>query len=205
MTDSELVPATHAVADPANDRQQQLNDLYTSNFGFIIDAASADTRLLTADAHHISEAVARHLGSYDGPIQDDAFQAWAADIINPAVERFGFFYDLMNQYEGSIFAGVWEVLGRARDLADADPVYVARTLAADTWAWVFEHVDDLMIPGTAKLATRLYARARITALAWRTDRLRHRERFADIDVFNVGKDEGGQMYFESRNGIEEAA
>src|SRR5216684_44344 len=151
-------------SQPTADRQSQIEQLYIANYGFIKDAAS-DRRLLVADSDKIAAGVAKHLAQYDGPICEQAFQAWAAEIICPAVARLVQYCDLRNQHRKVVLKAIWSVVKGAIDLGGDE--YVARELADEAWAWAFENLDSLLTPGEASTSTRLYVRARWTARGWK--------------------------------------
>jgi hypothetical protein len=175
----------------AADRQIEIERLFSTNYGHIMDAALSDRRLLVADAERIAQSLANHLGEYPGDLNDQSFMEWATAVIGPAVIRLQFFYDLYQQCRKKVLSGIWSILGQNLDLRDHSNVaFILEQIEGDTWAWALEHLDDLMIPGSAKLSTRLYAQGRFHAMTWRKNRLRDNERFDDADIFGFGDESG---------------
>jgi hypothetical protein len=165
-----------------------VEQLYRTNYESLRDLALSSGRLLAPDADNLVAAIASRLSEYDGPTDQEHFAAWASEIVIAAAAKMESFYDLYKQYRKSVLAGVWYILNKNRDLAEHDnPGRTARYIAADVWLWVFAHLDDLAIPGTAKLSVRLQAQAKYHALTWRKTRLRQRAKEADIDVSLLGK------------------
>jgi hypothetical protein len=165
--------------------------LFSNNYGQIMDAALSDRRLLVADAERITQSVANHLCEYQGELNNEAFMEWATAAIGPAVHRLQFFYELHQECRKSVLSGIWSILGNNLDLKDhTDTAFILEQIENDTWAWALLHLDDLMVQGSAKLSTRLYAQGKFHALTWRKTRLRENERFDDSDVYGFGDESG---------------
>lgn len=170
------------------DRQKQLEQLYTQSYGYILDLALADKRLLPQDAERIAQSVAAHLDSYGGPCDSESFQQWIAEIIAPTAQRLSTFYQWMQRYRDSVRSGIWSVFGKNMDLSDhSNPSAIVERIEFDTWFWALQHMDDLLEPGSARVSTRLYAQGRLHALTWRKSRLRDLERYDDSDVERYGR------------------
>ena len=176
---------TQPSANPADaqdtDRQQQLEALFTRNYGFIKDVALSDKRLLVFDGERITKGVIEHLHLYDGPLEDEPFQEWAAEIIRPAVSRLSQVYRIREQCsDRMIYAAIRDVLNGA-NLGEDDKVI--RDLIGELWTWLFFKLDPfLSSESTASISTRLYARARWIARAWKTKQLRQRQKLAGLDA-----------------------
>lgn len=176
------------------DRRKQLENLYTRSYGYILDLALTDKRLLPQDGERIAQSVAAHLDSYGGPLDSESFQKWIARIIAPAVERLSTFGQWMREYRDSVRSGIWSILGKNLDLRDhSNPSAIAERIEFDTWFWALQHMDDLLEPGSARLSTRLYAQGKLHALTWRKSRLRDLERFDDSDVEHYGTSENTEV------------
>lgn len=165
--------------------------------------ASEDPSLMVYDGDRIVAIMESHLSDYDGQIEDAEFLAWAAEIIKLTIARFAFFYAIRKKYRKCILAGIWPILHKNWDLRDHEDLrFIAQQIEADTLWWVWQHLDDLMIPGTAKLSTRLQARGKIDAMTWRKTRLRENARFDydfDVDGFgtcNFDGDDAEALYFD---------
>jgi hypothetical protein len=169
-------------------QQEQLQNLWKRHHDQIRRLASEDPSLMVYDSDRIVAILASRLSDYDGQIEDAEFLAWAAEIIKLTIARFAFFYAIHKKYRRSILAGIWPILHKNWDLRDhRDTRFIARQIEADTLWWIWQHLDDLMIPGTAKLSTRLQARGKIDAMTWRKTRLRENARFDyDFDVDGFG-------------------
>lgn len=172
------------------DRQKQLERLYIQSYSYILDLALADKRLLPQDGERIAQSVAAHLDSYGGPLDTESFQQWIVETVSGAVERLGFFIELRERCRNSVRAGIWSILAKNLDLKDhTSTAFIMEQIEADTWAWAWHHLDGLMVPGTAKLSTRLQSQGRFQALTWRKSRLRDNERFdRDVDVYRFGNE-----------------
>jgi hypothetical protein len=169
------------------DRKKELERLYHQHYGHILELALADRRLLPQDGENIAQSVARHLGSYDGPIETESFKKWLEDGVNGAVQRIGFFYGLQKECRKRVRAGIWSVLGKNLDLKDhSSTAFILRQIENDTFVWAWNHLDSLMLPAEAQPSTRLYSQARFHALTWRKNRLRHKARFDEIDPDLIG-------------------
>lgn len=199
---------TDAIARPAKaeDVRSASEALYFRNQGEIRDAILIGTGLWVGDADSILEQhVVPLLPEFNGPPDDDAFIAWAIEVTKPEVEKYKFFYHLQKQYRKSVLAGVWSILRKNRDLADHDnPGTTAREIAEAVWVWVFQNLELLMVPGTAKLSTRLQAQGKFAALTWRKTRLRERQRDSGVDVERIGTKDGDYVLDEEDISCEES-
>jgi hypothetical protein len=189
-------------------RQEAVKQLYlkSENYNHILDMALSDRRLLPVDGERITEGVAAHLHLYDGPLADEPFQEWASEIIQPAVSRMGEFYDLKTQHEKVVYSAIWKIVKNSLDLRDHyDPAKTVRQIADDVWLWVFLNLE-LLRTGTARVGTRLYAKARWEARRWKKSRVRDRERFLFLGKDrDLGVDEHGRVYVVQKEETEEIA
>jgi hypothetical protein len=147
-----------------------------------------DARESTRCAH----CVLNRLDKYAGDPHDlDALREWAnTQAVCEAINSQAF-QQWYAAHRRAVYRGLWDVLEGCPDLGLGQPGQdgvneVVESLASDTWRWVSEHVDELLKPG-APLHFRLKARARCTARAWKTDRLRDRKDFADFKRFVQGQ------------------
>jgi len=134
-------------------KERELRNLYFASFGFITDAALDDKRLTQEDAKFITDGVAQHLSRYDGALTEDGFERWVLDIIKPAVA----FYGLKRECGPYVRAAIRRKLGYSDQFDDYRAV--AEELESEVWIWALLHLEELAIPGTASLRTRLYKRA----------------------------------------------
>ncbi len=155
------------------DRRKQLEELYLRNYGRILDSALADRRLLVQDGERVAESLTKYLPDYDGPLDDEPFQQWATEIIRPAVSRLGSLYDMRREYGPWVRGVIRRTLGHTSEFDDLNAV--VEELENDVWMWAGAHIKSLLIPGTAKLSTRLCARAIWAARAWRTKQILRRD------------------------------
>jgi hypothetical protein len=178
----------------------EVEKLYQKHYSTLLGAAlNHPGRLMAQDAERIMDALAKCLVEFDGGPSDESFITWATEAIQSAADRMTFFYELHRKYQKSVFAGVWSILSANQDLADESLGYVAKVIAADTWSWALQHLDDLSVPGTARLSTRLYAQGKLHARTWRKSRLRDLEDFGDCDVEAIGSipgDGSGKLFFD---------
>jgi hypothetical protein len=185
------------------DRKRELERLYHESYGHILDLALADRRLLAQDGEGIAQSVASHLDTYDGPIETESFRQWIEDAVSEAAQRIAFFYGLKKECRKSIRSCIWRALDKDVDLKDhTNTAYVIDQIESNVWVWVWHHLDDLLVPGTAKLLTRLVAQTKYQILSWRKGRLRDNDKFdreAKPDCFGtephqvVGRD---LLYFD---------
>jgi phenylpyruvate tautomerase PptA (4-oxalocrotonate tautomerase family) len=174
----------------ANETQSAIEALFNHNYEALRDQALSSGRLLAPDADNLLEALAKCLTEYTCEPEQKAFLAWASEAVTAAAAKLEFFYGLHHECRKSVRNGIWRVLAQNLDLADhSDVSVVLDQIEADTWAWAVEHLDDLMVKGTAKLTTRLFAQGRFHALTWRKNRIRENERFDDADVERFGSDD----------------
>lgn len=150
-------------------RQQQLEDLYFQNYTFLLDTALSDRRLLGNDGERIAQGIADHLHSYTGPLSDESFQAWAADIIKPAVDRIGTLYELRDRYACYVRGAIRKTLSFSNKFDDLNAV--VDELENDVWIWAASRIESFMTPGTAAISTRLYGRAEWIATVWLTKQI----------------------------------
>lgn len=169
--------------------KNKLDELYTQSYSYILDTILKDRRLLLQDAENLAQSLAAHLDDYDGPIEPEPFRQWADGIIAPAAERLSTFYRWRHEYRNSVMSGVWSVLRHNLDLDSTNPTAIAERIEQDAWFWVLRNMENLLVPGRAKLSTRLYAQGKFHALTWRKSRLRAMERFDDSDVERYGRTE----------------
>ena len=166
------------------ERQIELEQVFQRNYAALIDSALADRSLFVADAERIVDGLAEHLPQYTGPIKDEAFREWAADAIRPAVSRIAAFTRLKTETERFVLRAIWKVVNTATDLMDD---FTVADISDRVWLWAFEHFDELVTPGEAKPSTRLYLIAYWQARAWKTARLRERNKFMQLEHTRDGK------------------
>lgn len=190
---------------PDETRQQHIQALYTRNFHFILDTASADSLLLIDDINNVASGVALHLDSYTGPIDDDAFQSWVSDIVQSAVTRVTTFHQIKKTCENQVYSAIWEILVTAKDLGICDQSS-ADEIAQLVWVWTLENLDSLCDENQpAKPSTRLHDKAYWFARAEKTRQLRARERFAKVDNLDrIGRDDSGNTFVEPDSETESA-
>lgn len=169
----------------------EAEQLYFRNRGIVCDKILTTSTLYVTDGEAIADLLAGHLPEYDGPFDDEAFVTWAIEVMQPEIDRRTFFNNLCRDHRGSVRAGIWSVLRANLDLKDDESISrVVKTIECNTWVWAWQHIDDLMVPGTAKPSTRIRATAKFQALTWRKDRLREKEKFDNCDVKGFGEVDG---------------
>lgn len=173
-------------------------ELYLQTYPYILDAILKTNVTLTIDeADVVMGAVARLLDRYDGGNDEDEFTAWAiGKVANPGAERLLRFHAMRQRYTPNVRKALWSVLKGCLDLGvhhageelGAGPgcVGTAAELEALVWADVLLDFDKWLQPGKpgapsrrpARLATRLYAFARLKARAWKTAQIRSKRKYA---------------------------
>lgn len=153
---------SEAIRPQLVERAREVDALYTRNYGALLDTALSDTRILVADGERIAESIKSHLQHYDGPLDDVLFQAWAGGLVKTAAERVALFYQMLEENDWAIRAGIRSALGvgTRRPNQFDDNKAVAEELFIEVAYLIFERVDDFLKPGTAKLSTCLFALAR---------------------------------------------
>lgn len=188
------------------DRKEQLDQLCKKHYHQIHDLASEDPSLMVNDTDRIVEILESKLPAYGGELDDEDFLAWAADIIKVTIARFAYFYQLRKKYRRNVFAGIWPILHKNWDLTyRTDAAFIAHQIEADTMWWVWQHLDELMVPGTAKMSTRLQSRGKLDAMTWRKTRLRQKARFdCDVDVtgFGLAETDESPLFFDPNHANE---
>jgi hypothetical protein len=78
--------------------------------------------------------------------------------------------------------GVWSVLKNCADLigGSEDVRAVIDEVVNNTRVKVWEQADSFLSKGTAKLSTRLFGAAKWQAKAWKTETLRHQQRYVEL-------------------------
>jgi hypothetical protein len=152
----------------------EVEELYFRNYGRLLDAVLTDRRLFLGDAQHIAESIVKFLPTYDRELNDEAFLDWFIEVTAEALDKLKWFYQLHEECKRLIYKALWMSVGRHNEIDDhiaaEELPIVSQTvqdLAQELWLWVIENYEKLIIPGSAKLSTRLFARARIIAAAWR--------------------------------------
>jgi hypothetical protein len=151
--------------------------LFIQNYGEILDRLLVDDLVQPRqeEANEVLTALAGRLSDYDGPLKADPFIDWAVETTRPGLRTLA----LYRQYNRAVLKGVWKILTKSVDLGADDSV--AREVAADAWFGFITHKKiDLLQHGRA-LTVWFTQMGRNAARAWRTDRLRARERFADLN------------------------
>ena len=160
MADERLNDATSQVA---KDRHCAVEQLYIHNLGFIQELIHSDPRITLDEQNRILEGLAAFLPEYAGRLTEASFQAWLIEILVPLVG----FYGIMRVSRPYALKAIWEGLGHSLEPSKYDDYpETVRELEQELWMWVFLHVEDLKKPGTARLTTRVYERAKIMTRAW---------------------------------------
>ncbi len=167
----------------ADTRQQAIEGLYISNFSYIQELCESDPTLNFDTTERITDALAKHLNNYGGPLSDDAFRTWLQGIVLPALSFAAIYRDCKDHVQ----AAIRKVFATCLDLG------ITPTLHHDaeqgTWLWAWEHLDSLRTPNQrAKPKTRLYSVAKFQALSIRKTLLRSKERFRSISLSRIGSD-----------------
>jgi hypothetical protein len=177
---------TDTIPQPTAERIKAVEQLFFNLWGRLIEPTlSRDSRLTAADGYEIVGGLARHLASYDGPLEDEPFQSWAAETVTLPIA----FAVFRREHSKAVLKGVWSVLRNCADLG-FEPSTDIPSLENQTWFKVWENLEDWLIPGKAKVSTRLYAMARDQARGWRTNRLRERKKWVSMESF-LQKEEAG--------------
>jgi hypothetical protein len=155
--------------DPNADRNQQLVQLFTSQSLYPQISQAVYDRHPRMEAPFHGDLMVRLAGllpTYCGPNTDTDLLAWAEaqERTDPGI----FLLCLHADCKPFVRSAIWKTIKHVEEPSryDDDPELV-QELVQDVWVWAIENLDELMIPGTAKLTTRLYEAAYYIALAWR--------------------------------------
>lgn len=165
------------------ERQQAVEELYVRNYSVIRDACGMDAKLSFDAEQRITEAVAKYLSSYEGPLTDEAFTGWVRSIVTPGMFLAALYRDLEEYVRGAIR----KVFSSCADLGISE--HHVRDAEQMTWLWAWEHIESLRDPNQrAKPKTRLYSVAKFAALSIRKTALRAKARFKDVGLARLGAD-----------------
>jgi hypothetical protein len=178
--------ATAPTVNPISERTAALEALFTQNYSHVMDAASGPG-LSADDIDRLISATARHLDSYDGELADESFRAWVIPHLETAAAFTIAHNGLRESYRRVVLKGIWSVLRQCGDLG-IDSLTVSE-IESDVWTKIFLELDEWLAPGIssvpgrkpAKLATRLFAKSRFAAKAWKTTQLRRKARDVDME------------------------
>lgn len=135
-------------------------ELFARNYGYLLDVALESRQLLNADAELLIAKLIYYFSEFAGD-SDEQFCEWAEGILQPAAERFGFFYTLLAAHEKIIHAAIWAVLGQNNQANHFDDdAALESEIFQDVCLKVMAKIDGLMLPGKAKLSTRIYELAK---------------------------------------------
>lgn len=179
------------------ERLRAIKELYFANFDRLISEALDSNKHLTAsDAHSCVSNLAHKLQHYPDrfKLTDDAFCRWAANVLEASI----FIFALRNECASVVYKKIIDVLNTCDNLGVNDST--KDEIASDVWLWALSHIDELRKPGTAKsptrrpakLTTRMSARARWTARAWKTAQLRAKAEYAPLNAVETAQ--GIQIY-----------
>jgi hypothetical protein len=161
----------------AEDSAGTAEHLFTANMRHISDTILGDTRLTREDVSHILDDVARRLPDYQGEVTVQGFPAWCESVAFPLREWFA----MKREHASAVRGGILHITNGCSDLGvDYGTV---RELENQAWLKIFLQIDGFLAEGTAKLKNRLFAMGRWQAMAWRSERLRHRERFMTLEDY----------------------
>ena len=147
--------STAEIESGVTNRQRQLEQLFQTNYGTILDFCLASRQLLIQDADRLIEGLASHLSDFSGET-DTQFIQWATEVLTPTVERLSRFYATVAQYKNLIHATIWTALGHHIQPNRFDDDYALEAeLFNDTCLKIIEKLDALLEPGTAALSTRI--------------------------------------------------
>jgi hypothetical protein len=201
--------------DPA--REQSIRELITSVYPRLRAALLSDS-IARADAFEVEGAITvltdKFLGTYPGELNPDSLFIWTYEATLPTVRAAA----LYRQYNRAVFRGIWKILKNSADLLEwgiRKPEaceafemdgHDARIIAASFWhRFIIKRLDLKLDANRENNAAWFVTMGRYEAMAWRTDRIRIRGRFEDVDdhegTFAV--DVEGNHYV-NRNGYFEA-
>lgn len=159
----------------SGDKQKITEAVFFASCPYLSDRIQESYALTQGDINNIITDVAHQLPNYDGGRTELGFRAWLDETAKPLAS----FYAMRRKYGRSVLAGIWSVLRGCGDLGIQHNTI--SDLESRLWMKVYLKLSDWLTPGTASLSTRLYAAGHFEARAWRTSRLRERERFMTLD------------------------
>jgi hypothetical protein len=181
---------------PTAERIRAVEQLFSRNYGSLTDAALAGKHVTATEGSDVTARIAENLHHYHGPIDDAPFLRWAYEVAQPVLS----FLEIQHQCERYVFAAIYKVLKNCDGLGVNHRSYdysgrivqygTVDEIASDVWIWTLEHLDELSVPGKAKLTTRMSERAMWTARAWKTKQIRQRDKTVNIEGFLLKEQNG---------------
>jgi hypothetical protein len=159
------------------DRQATAEHLLAANFNEIRDLIASDTRLTRQDVGFILTDITGKLPEYTGDATSWGFVAWCEAVAFPLRE----FYSMKRVHASAVRGGILHITNGCSDLGV--DYGTARELENIAWQKVYAKIDGFLEEGTAKLKNRLFSMGKWQAMAWRSERLRHRERFVTLEDY----------------------
>jgi hypothetical protein len=144
-------------ADIGGDANNGNRQIYTRNFGRLLESCVESQQLFIEDAERLVTGLASHLEAFPGDT-DQEFVEWASTILTPAIQRLRLFYDLNKQYSKIVYSSIWRALGNTLEPSKFDDYpETVRELSNEIWLYIFQNLDKFTNRGSAKLSTRLFA------------------------------------------------
>jgi len=151
-----------------NEQTPLQGELYQRNIGYLQDRVLASVPpLMHEDVDRALAALSSQLREFAGST-DDEFRQWAGKLLDPAIERLKFFYELYSSSHKLVLSAIWRALDNAVEPSLYDNYSeTVQELANEVWLWAFLNIEALMRKGTAKASTRIYALARKHTWFWK--------------------------------------
>jgi hypothetical protein len=176
-------------------RLEAVRKLYFNSWGRLVADAHETNRYLNAqDADDCVSSLAGKLQYYPPhfKLTEDAFARWAGNVLAATV----FMHGLQRQTERSVRRAIRRGLAGCGGLGVAyrteHELGTEDEIVSDTWLWALDHIDELMVPGTAKLTTRMYEQAEYQVRKWKSARTDYKKAHVVLDdlglLFCTGED-----------------
>lgn len=152
--------------DPIAGPDEQLKNLFTLSYPQLSQAVYDRHPQMQAPFHgELMARLAALLPTYNGQVTETDLMDWAElqERTDPGVFLLCLHADCLP----FVRSAIWKTIEHAQEPSkfDDDPELV-RELIQDAWIWAIEHLEELMVPGSAKSSTRMYEAACYVALAW---------------------------------------
>lgn len=162
----------------ADERKKAIEQLVGQIYNAVEDHIIADRILDHKDAYLIFGKLYDFLSAYTGELNASDFLEWALDVLESHI----FVCSLKKQYELFVLKAFWKILKDCPEFIEYAHIpgkeprcITTEELSAELWFWCLQNSHELRVPGTAKTSTRLCARAKWIARAWKTNRIRARK------------------------------
>jgi hypothetical protein len=167
-----------------------LQQLYLTHYSTIREAVSdSGPNLFVQDVDRITAGIADHISNFTG--EPEEFLPWAVSLARESAESASAFIAMRSEHSGTVRKAIGSILKGCGGLGVHDTTI--DEIETDLWLKVLEELPAWLAPGysndpsrnAATLDTRLFAKALWRARAWKTTRVREKERYAEAESVDL--------------------